>query len=115
MTSRAVQVTAVFLLCISMIGCSTEPPSVRIMNERTTKVNIQLKVGTDNTININDVDGGAATAYRDITAGLYVVTATIQSESDAPTASFNASEDNNYTVVVVNSTPPTVRVDASGK
>ena len=103
------------LLLIGLSGCSSDPPSARVLNERTGKANIQLKFQDGNTININDVAGATATNYQDINTGTCVATASLQSESVAPTASFNAEEDMNYTVVVVNSTPPSLRVDASSK
>ena len=42
-------------------------------------------------------------------------TASIQNESVTPTTTFNNTNDNNYTIVVVNSNPPTLRVDSSSK
>jgi len=105
---------ALFLLA-GLPGCSTEPPSLRVFNERSSKANLQIKPDAGNTFNINDLAGGTGTAYQDISTGGYVVTATIQDETVSPEVRFVASEDNNYTVVVVNSTPPTLRVDTSGK
>ena len=115
MVSKSLLKLGVLILGLGIVGCSSDPPSVRVMNERTTKANVQLKVGTDNTININDVEGGHASAYRDVAEGTFVATATIQNESVSPTTSFNAEKDMNYTVVVVNSTPPTLRVDSEDK
>jgi hypothetical protein len=115
MMLRAFGVLCSIVVVLGLSGCSTEPPSARIFNERSTKANIQLKPQAGNTININDVAGGAATVYQDIGTGMHLATATIQNESVSPTVAFDASDGNNYTVVVVNSTPPTLRVDASGK
>ncbi|HSQ74511.1 MAG TPA: hypothetical protein VLT13_03070 [Bacteroidota bacterium] len=115
MVSKFFLKVGMVVLGLGIVGCSSDPPSVRIMNERTTKANVQLKVGTDNTININDVEGGKASAYRDVSEGTFVATATIQNESVSPTTTFNTEEDMNYTVVVVNSTPPTLRVDSEDK
>jgi hypothetical protein len=115
MLPKTAEILCAIFVVLGLLGCSTEPPSARIFNERSTKANIQLKPQAGNTININDVAGGATTAYQDIGTGAHVATATIQNESVSPTVAFDASEDNNYTIVVVNSTPPTLRVDASGK
>jgi len=116
MSARALlSLSATLALLIGLSGCSSDPPSARIFNERATKANVQLKFQDGNTININDVATAASTNYQDINTGMCVATATIQSESVSPTASFNAEEDMNYTVVVVNSTPPTLRVDATDK
>jgi hypothetical protein len=115
MRSTIVLSLCVVMLCAGLLGCSSDPPSVRVQNERTQKVNVQFKIGNYNTTNINDVEGGTVSAYRDVNEGVCVATATIQSENEAPTASINMSNDNNYTIVIVNSTPPTMRIDESGK
>lgn len=115
MVSRRSVILFAFLILAGVPGCSNEPPSLRIFNERSSKANLQIKPDAGNTFNINDVPGGAGTAYQDISAGGYVATATIQNETVSPEVRFVASENNNYTVVVVNSTPPTLRVDTSEK
>jgi hypothetical protein len=97
------------------IACSEEPPSVRVKNERTTKVNVQIKQSNDNTININDVAGGTVSGYRDITEGACTATAVIQNETESPSVTFTAANDYNYTVVIVNGTPPTLRIDSESK
>ncbi|MDP2886985.1 MAG: hypothetical protein Q8P51_18420 [Ignavibacteria bacterium] len=101
-------------LFASVVGCSKKPPSVRVFNERATKVNVQIKT-SDNTINLNDVAAGQTTNYQDISEGPCGATAVIQNESVSPTRSFSAEKDNNYTVIVANTTPPTVRVDSQSK
>jgi len=106
---------AVLVLVAGLIGCSSDPPSVRVRNERATKANVQYKQANGNTVNINDVAGGQVTGFRDIVTGRTEVTAVIQNENVSPTATFQAEEDNNYTIVVVNSTPPTLRVDSESK
>ena len=98
-----------------LIGCSSDPPSVRVLNERSTKANVQYKQANGNTVNINDVEAGQVTGFRDLVTGRTDVTAGIQNETVAPTVTFQAEDDNNYTIVVVNSTPPTLRVDSESK
>jgi hypothetical protein len=115
MASRTVFVVGVLLVSLGLFGCSSDPPSARVLNERTTKANVQIKFADGNTININDVAAGTATAFQEIHTGTTMATATIQSESVAPSGVFNAEEDKNYTLVVVNSTPPTLRIDVSDK
>ena len=106
--------TLAFYICL--VGCSKDKdPSVRIRNERGTKANIQLKAADGNTININDVEGGATTAFQDIAVTRYEVKATIQSETVTPSITFDASTNNNYTVVVLPGTPPILRVEVAGK
>lgn len=105
----------VLLLVILFVGCSSDPPSARIRNERSNKSNVQLKQANGSTVNINDVAGGQVTNYQDLVTGRTEVTAVIQDENVSPTTVFQADEDNNYTIVVVNSTPPTLRVDSESK
>ena len=103
-----------FTFTIGLIGCSKEPPSVRVYNQRSTKANVQIKTSS-NTINQNDVAPGTATNYQNISEGQCEATASIQNESVSPTTTFNAANDNNYTIVIVNGNPPTLRVDSSSK
>jgi len=97
------------------VACSDEPPSIRVKNERTNKANVQIKQTNGNTININDVAGGATTPYREIVEGATIATAVIQNEQDAPSASFTTYLNKNYTVVITSSNPATLRIDSSDK
>jgi len=115
MSRKRWMVLFTLLLLVGLSGCANDPPSMRIFNERSSKANLQIKPDAGNTFNINDVPGGAGTAYQDISEGGYLVTATIQNETVSPEVRFVASENNNYTVVVMNSTPPALRVDATEK
>lgn len=100
---------------IAMVGCSEEAPSVRVVNERPTKANVQVKLQSSNTININDVAAGQTTSYQGITAGTCEATAVIQNESVSPVTGFSAENDRNYTIVVANTTPPTLKVSSEKK
>ena len=102
------------VVTLSIAACSEEPPSIRVSNERTNKANVQIKT-VNNTINHNDVAGGTATNYQDVAEGKIDVTAEIQNESVSPTTTFNASNDNNYTIVILNSNPPLLKVNVSSK
>lgn len=110
-------ITAVAALIIlsSVIGCSDDPPGVLVANQRTTKANVQIKQANGNTINHNDVEPGTMSNLQAITEGSIVVTAVIQNESVSPTAAFNASNNNDYMIIVLGGDPPTLRVDAQGK
>ncbi len=100
------------LLLVGILSCSSNSnPTVRVRNDRATKVNVQFKAGSANTTNVNDVSGGSASAYSDISTGPYTVTAVIQNESVSPTTSFTALKDETYTLVVVSGATPTLRVD----
>lgn len=103
-----------FSLMLMCIGCSEDPPSVRVRNDFSKKVNTQFK-WSGNTFNINDVMPGTASGFQDISEGEHTANATIQGESTTPTAAFSAKNDNNYTIVITNTTPPAMRVDVEAK
>lgn len=105
----------ILLVSLLFTACSEESPSLRIRNERQTKANVQIKPAVGNTMNVNDVQSGQTTGYISINEGNYVVTATIQSESVSPEIGITAKNDMNYTVVVANTTPPTLRVESEEK
>ncbi|RJP67057.1 MAG: hypothetical protein C4539_10485 [Ignavibacteriales bacterium] len=100
---------------VILTGCKDEPPSIRIKNERQTKANVQIQQSNSNTININDVEGGKYSAYQDVAEGGKTATAVIQSESVSPSINFSTSNDNNYTIVILNEATPKLRVDVSSK
>jgi len=104
----------VLFLVVTFIACSDEPPSFRVKNESTNKANVQIKT-VNNTVNLNDVQPGTATNYQEVAEGKVEITAGIQNETVVPTASFNAEKNNNYTIVIANTTPPTLRIDTSSK
>ena len=104
----------IIILVITFIACSDEPPSFRVKNERSTKANVQIKTVT-NTININDVLPGTITNYREVPEGIVEISAEIQNETDEPTGSFNAENNKNFTIAIVNSTPPSIRIDVTDK
>jgi hypothetical protein len=99
-------------LVLSQLSCSDpeDPPKFRIRNDRAGKANIQIKTSGGNTININDVQGGQSTGYQEAAAGRIDATATIQGETVSPSTYFIAEVNSTYTVVVANTTPPTLSV-----
>ena len=102
------------ILVITLIGCSDEPPSFRVKNEHANKANVQIKT-VANPFNINDVQPGTITGYREVPKGLVEISAEIQSITDEPEGSFNAEDNKNYTIVIRNTTPPSIRIDVSDK
>jgi hypothetical protein len=97
------------------IACSEEPASIRVKNERTNKANVQIKQADGNTININDVSGGATSPYRDVVEGATIANAVIQNEQNSPSASFTTTTNRNYTIVITSTNPPTLRIDSADK
>jgi hypothetical protein len=111
----AVSLLLFVLLGIAAGGCSDDPPSLRVRNDYSKKANLQFKPAGAATFNVNDVEAGAVREYGEIGEVEHQVSATIQSESAAPAAVFTAKSNYTYTVVVTNTTPPTLRVDAEEK
>jgi len=105
---------SIITLVLAFIACADEPPGMRVKNERTTKANVQIKT-VNNTINHNDVQPGTSTNYQEVSEGAIEVTAEIQNETVTPTKNFNSENNNNYTIVILNSTPPTIRIDVTDK
>ena len=105
---------SIIILVLVFIACADEPPGMRVMNERTAKANVQIKT-VNNTINHNDVLPGTATGYQEVSEVAIEVTAEIQNETVSPTKNFTSQNNNNYTIVIVNSTPPTIRIDVIDK
>lgn len=102
------------ILVITLIGCSDEPPSFRVKNENANKVNVQIKT-VANTTNINDVQPGTVTGYREVPKGLVEISAEIQNETNEPEGSFTAQDNKNYTIIILNSNPPAIRIDVTDK
>lgn len=109
-----IKLFSIVALVIVFIACSDEPPSFRVKNENANKANVQIKTVT-NTININDVQPGTVTGYREVPKGLVEISAEIQNETNEPEGSFTAQDNKNYTIVILNSTPPSIRIDVSDK
>lgn len=101
-----------FAFIIALTSCSNDvDPKFQIHNERLNKANVQLQTTGGNTININDVEPGQVTVYQSASIGDITVTAVIQNESVSPTITFNAVVDENYTIVIQTTNPPSLRVD----
>ena len=103
---------AVLLL---VAACSEEDPSVRVRNDLEVKVNVQLNPDAGSTVNMNDVAGGTQTGFMTIQEGWWTASASVQSSSAEPEARFEVSNDVNYTIVIINTSPPTMEVQAEDK
>lgn len=107
--------SAVLLLITVAAACSEEDPSIRVRNDYDKKANVQLKPAAGSTININDVEGGTTSVFHDVQEGEWSATASISSVAEAPTKTFRAENDMNYTVVIINAEPPSMEVVAEDK
>ena len=105
----------VYLMILFLLGCLTsctsEPPKVRVSNQRAEITDVQLKRSDGNTYNINDVGPNISTGYIEVEPSNYEVDGNVEGVSPSATTFFSASEDESYTIVVINSNPPTLRVD----
>lgn len=97
---------------LSFFGCAENAnPEFRVHNERSSKANIQIQTSGGNTVNLNDVQPGQATAYQSAAVGIITATAVIQNEPVSPTITFNAGPDEKITIVIQMTTPPSLRID----
>ncbi|MCX7874720.1 MAG: hypothetical protein N2321_00990 [Melioribacteraceae bacterium] len=105
----------IFVLLFVITACSSEPPSIRVLNRRTNKANVQIKTANNNTININDVGSNQTTPYQEIEEGYHKATATLQSESASPFIYFTTIKNRKYTIVVLDGAVPSLRIDDDGE
>lgn len=108
---KTLATVATIVLCLSLFGCSKEKPKVRVNNQRPQITDVQLKRSGGNTYNMNDVGGNSTTGYIEVDVSNYEVDAKPENVTGNATTFFLAEEDKTYTIVVLNTTPPTVRVD----
>lgn len=104
-------VLMVCVLSLSVDGCSKNKPKVRVSNQRADITDVQLKRSGGNTYNMNDVGGNSTTGYIEVDVSNYEVDAKPENVSGNATTFFMAEEDKSYTIIVLNTTPPSVRVD----
>ncbi len=102
---------AAITVLMSTAGCSKDKPKVRVSNQRNDITDVQLKRSAGNTYNINDVGANGTTGYIEVDVSNYEVDAKPEGVSGNATTFFMAEEDKSYTIIVLNTTPPTVRVD----
>ena len=101
----------VVTILISVVGCSEDAPMVRVSNQRPTVADVQLKPPSGSTVNINDVGPNSTTGYIEVPTSQYEVDANVENVSTSATTFFTAAEDEFHTIVVLNTDPPTLRVD----
>lgn len=101
----------IFFSLAGFTSCTSDPPKVRVSNQRAEITDIQLKRSNGNTYNINDVGPNTSTKYIEVEPSNYEVDGKVEGISPSATTFFSASEDESYTIVVINSNPPTLRVD----
>jgi hypothetical protein len=102
------------LLLISMEGCKKgcdgEDPRARIVNGSTDKASVQIKTSGGNTVNINDVEAGSASAFSSYAAGETTFTLKISNVDYVKTVTMGNCYDydialdvnNNITVTLTN-------------
>lgn len=103
------------IILLALTGCKDKAPSVRVLNQRIEKANVQFKQADGSTINHNDIVPGAYSSFQDVEEGTIEVKAVIKNEAITPQTTFDAGKDNNYTVMILTGNPPTLRVDVQSK
>jgi PBP1b-binding outer membrane lipoprotein LpoB len=104
-------ITLAALILIFLASCSPESPRVKVQNQNSQVVDVALKPPSGSTININDVSAGNETSYIEVPSSNYEVDVNVENVSSNITTFFQADEDGNYTIVVSNASPPSVRVN----
>lgn len=104
-----------FLVLSLITGCSDDPPNVRVENQLATKANVQFKQANGGTFNQNNVASATYTAYEDVAEGDISVCAVIQGEYACPTVTFDAANNNSYTIIIIEGDPPFLIVDTRTK
>ncbi|MFN3444863.1 MAG: hypothetical protein ACK44D_03915 [Bacteroidia bacterium] len=105
-----------YLLCLSLFfitlnsckNCKNEDPRARVINNGTEKASVQIKTSGGNTVNINNVDPGTASAYSSYASGEVTFTITVKSVDYVKV--FNMSQCYDYDIAidannVITSTP----------
>lgn len=105
-----------YLLCLSLFfitlngckNCKNEDPRARVINNGTEKASVQIKTSGGNTVNINNVDPGTASAYSSYAPGEVTFTITVKSVDYVKV--FNMSQCYDYDIAidpnnVITSTP----------
>ena len=105
--NRALIVTALFT---GLMVCNPELPQIRVQNQNTKVVDVALKPPSGSTIDINYVSGGNESSYIEVPTSNYEVYVNVENVTPNVTTHFLAEEDGSYTIVVSDSTPPTVNV-----
>jgi hypothetical protein len=98
-------------LLLGFVACNPEAPRVRVQNQNQEIVDVALKPPSGSTININDVSAGAQTGFIEVPSSNYEVDVNVENVSEDATTFFQADEDGNYTIIVANTSPPTVTVN----
>lgn len=98
-------------LLLGFAACTPEAPKVRVQNQNQEIVDVALKPPSGSTININDVSAGNETSYIEVPSSNYEVDVNVENVSSNITTFFQADEDGNYTIVVSNASPPSLRVN----
>jgi hypothetical protein len=98
-------------ILLGFAACTPEAPRIRVQNQNQEIVDVALKPPSGSTININDVSASAQTGYIEVPSSNYEVDVNVENVSPNATTFFRADKDGNYTIIVTNTSPPTVRVN----
>jgi|CXWK01.1.fsa_nt_gi hypothetical protein len=103
-------VLSAIIILSTIVACTPESPRVQVQNNSSQVVDVALKPPSGSTININDVSGGNKTSYIEVPSSNYEVDVNVENVTPSATTHFRVDEDGNYTIVVSNTTPPTISI-----
>lgn len=92
------------MLALVLAGCNSNP-SIRIVNNLSSKINVSLKPAVGSTLNVNDVSPAATTSYYDVPEGsvrIHIST----SGTDPADVDLTALKGKKFTATVSPGTPP---------
>lgn len=91
-------------------GDDNDPPRFRLQNDADEEASVQIKTSGGNTININNIEPDSVSPYQNSSQGQIDITATVKSDTTTLLGSFNAVNDESYTIHITN--PPGVVIDS---
>ncbi len=111
---RIASLLLVATILLGIASCTEDEPRLRVRNDYSEKVNVQLKPSAGSTFNINDVGAGDESSFYNINEGAYEATASISGVSPSPKASFQINNGQQITLIITNTDPPEIQVKDEG-
>lgn len=81
-------------------GCDKQDPTVKLVNNGTSKADIQIKTSNGNTENINNIEPGSSSEKRSFAPGAIEFTISIQGVQDPIEYQISTIYCNDYTVTI---------------
>lgn len=107
-------IAGLLLLTIVLSGCLPEPPTIRAYNQYMKKVDVEVSQ-LRRTVFLHDVREGTSSAIKVIGEGDSEAKAYIEGSSSPLVSRFKITNNNLYTVIIVNGTVPRIKISIEGK